>query len=78
MRKCALAAMPQVFAAIAASRALYLPVDGTDGAAAFTKWSEGTVWSDALNTVRSPKDFFFPQTENLMAFKTEGKTIEVK
>ncbi len=77
MRKCALAAMPQVFAAIAASRALYLPVDGTDGAAAFTKWSEGTVWSDALNTVRSPKDFFFPQTENLMAFKTEGKTIEV-
>lgn len=77
MRKCSAASMPAVFAAIAASRTLYLPVDGTDGTAAFTKWSEGAVWSDALNTVRSPKDFFFPQTEDLMAFKTEGKTIEV-
>lgn len=77
MRKCSLSAMPQVFEAIAASRTLYLPVDGTDGNAAFTKWTDGAVWSDALNTVRSPKDFFFPQTEDLMAFKTEGKTIEV-
>jgi hypothetical protein len=33
--------------------------------------------SDELNTVRSAKDFFFPQTENLMEFKTEGKQIEV-
>ena len=33
--------------------------------------------SDALNTVRSAKDFFFPQTENLMDFKVEGKNIEV-
>ena len=35
------------------------------------------MWSDALNTLRSPKDFFFPQMENLMEFKTDGKTIEV-
>ena len=77
MRKCSLDKMDALFAAIAEQAALYLPVDQTDGSAAYKKWEEGTVWSQALNTVRSPKDFFFPQTENLMAFKTQGKTIEV-
>ena len=77
MRKCSLEKVDALFAAIAEQAALYLPVDQTDGSAAFKKWEEGTVWSNALNTVRSPKDFFFPQTEDLMAFKTQGKTIEV-
>lgn len=77
MRKCSLKAMDSVFAEIAKSAALYLPVDGSDGKAVYTEWSEGAVWSDALNTVRSPKDFFFPQTENLMEFKTSGKNIEI-
>ena len=77
MRKCAITAMDAVFAAIAANKSLYLPVDDSTGNAVYTKWQEGVCWSDRLNTVRSPKDFFFPQTENLMAFKTEGKNIEV-
>jgi len=76
MRKCSLASIDEVFAAIAASRPLYLPVDEADQAA-YTRWAPGVQWSDRLNTVRSPKDFFFPQTEDLMAFKTEGKSIEV-
>ena len=33
--------------------------------------------SDALKTDRSAKDFFFPQTQNLMEFKVDGKNIEV-
>ena len=78
MRKCSLEKINEVFAAIAKNAALYLPVDQTDGSAAYKKWEEGTVWSNALNTVKSPKDFFFPQTEDLMKFKTEGKTIEVE
>ena len=77
MRKCSLNSINSVFAEIAKAATLYLPVDGTDGSAVYTKWEEGKQWSDALNTVRSPKDFFFPQTENLMAFKTAGKTIEI-
>ena len=56
---------------------VYLPVDGSDGKARFERWEEGKTWSAALNTERSAKDFFFPQTEDLMAFKTEGKQIEV-
>ena len=77
MRKCSLDKLDLVFAEIAKQAALYLPVDQTDGSAAYKKWEEGTVWSQKLNTVRSPKDFFFPQTEDLMRFKTQGKTIEV-
>ena len=77
MRKCSLDKINSVFAEIAKTAKLYLPVDGSDGSAVYTLWEEGKVWSNALNTVRSPKDFFFPQTENLMAFKTAGKTIEI-
>ena len=77
MRKCSLNSINSVFAEIAKAATLYLPVDGKDGSAVYTKWEEGKVWSNALNTVRSPKDFFFPQTENLMAFRTAGKTIEI-
>jgi len=77
MRKCSLDKLQLVFAEIAKNAALYLPVDDKDGSAVYKKWEEGTVWSRALNTVRSPKDFFFPQTENLMEFKTSGKNIEI-
>ena len=77
MRKCSLNSINSVFAEIAKAATLYLPVDATDGSAVYTKWEEGKQWSNALNTVRSPKDFFFPQTENLMAFKTAGKNIEI-
>ncbi len=77
MRKCSLEKMDIVFGAISEKMSLYLPVDGSDGSAKFDKWQKGAVWSDALNTVKSPKDFFFPQTEDLMQFKTSGKNIEV-
>ena len=77
MRKCSLDKIDLLFKEIAKSAELYLPVDQTDGSAAYKKWEEGSVWSNALNTVRSPKEFFFPQTESLMKFKTEGKNIEV-
>ncbi|MBQ6626412.1 MAG: 4Fe-4S dicluster domain-containing protein [Ruminococcus sp.] len=76
MRKCKAEKLNDIFALIAQDMTLYLPVD-TEGGAAFTKWNENVKYSESLNTVRSPKDFFFPQTENLMAFKTEGKNIEI-
>ena len=76
MRKCKAEKLNEIFALIAQDMTLYLPVD-TEGGAAFTKWNENVKYSESLNTVRSPKDFFFPQTENLMAFKTEGKNIEI-
>ena len=77
MFKISLDKMPSLFAKIAENAKLYLPIDNADGSAAFGEWSEGTEWSTALNTTKSPKDFFFPQTEDLMRFKTEGKNIEI-
>ncbi len=77
MRKISLDKIGLVFAEIAKNAALYLPVDDKDGSAFYKKWEDGTVWSEKLNTVRSPKDFFFPQTENLMEFKVSGKNIEI-
>ena len=77
MRKCSLESLNLVFAEIAKNATLYMPVDDANGKATYTKWAEGMQWSNALNTVRSPKDFFFPQMENLVEFKTEGKNIEI-
>ncbi len=76
MRKCSLSAQDTLFAKLAADATLYLPVDTADGAT-YQKWESGKVWSNALNTNKSPKEFFFPQMEDLMAFKTAGKTIEL-
>ncbi len=76
MLKILLDKLDRMFAAIAENHALYLPVD-TKAGAAYQKWDETKKLSDALNTVRSAKDFFFPQTENLMDFKVEGKNIDI-
>ncbi len=76
MRKVMLSKLDDFFSAIAEKECLYLPVDNAAGAE-FRKWEPGVKLSDALNTVRSAKDFFFPQTENLMDFKMQDKTIEI-
>ena len=76
MRKISLDKIDQLFSQIAEKNTLYIPQD-TEAGAKFEKWEEGKKLSNALNTVRSAKDFFFPQTENLMDFKVEGKKIEI-
>ncbi len=76
MRKISLSQLDSLFLSIADTHTIYLPTDSAEGAK-FTKWAEGAELSDALNTVRGIKDFFFPQSEDLMKFKTEGKKIEV-
>ena len=78
MLKCSLDRIQSLFAKISENAKLYLPVDNADGTASYCEWSEGVEWSKSLNTNKSPKDFFFPQTEDLMRFKTEGKNIEVQ
>jgi len=77
MLKCSLDKIYSVFEEITKTAKLYVPATDNDGSSVYKQWENGMEWSDALNTVRSPKDFFFPQMENLMEFKTEGKNIEV-
>lgn len=76
MRKISIDKLNDLFALVSLSETLYIPVD-TESGAKYEKWEDGKKLSDALNTVRSAKDFFFPQTENLMDFKVEGKNIEI-
>lgn len=76
-KKTALSALDQLFAAISEQKALYLPTDNADGDAVYTKWTDGAILSNAVNTLRSAKDFFFPQTENIAGFKLTGKSIEM-
>lgn len=64
------------FKAVSALRKLYIPVD-SDGGARYELWTEGKNWSSALNTNRSAKDFFFPQTENLFDMKFNRNSVEV-
>lgn len=77
MRKCSLSALSTMFEGISNKQMLFLPVDNKDGKAEYKKWEKGVVLSEKLNTVKSPKEFFFPQTQNLMEFKTSGKNIEI-
>ncbi len=66
-----------LFAAIAEKQTLYIPADRKDGAAEYMKWNDGMEMTKSLNTLRSAKDFFFPQVESIADFKLEGKNIEV-
>ena len=45
-----------------------IPSDDSDGSPRFKKYVDGVTLSESGNTVRSAKDFFFPQTENLVDF----------
>ena len=63
-----------LFAKIAENNGLYLPVK-TAGKTNFAAWEENAqVDVDTLKTIKSPKDAFFPQSENLYSCsRKEGK-----
>ena len=77
MKKIAIADINALFCALAAQKQLYIPADDGKGQAKFTLWQDGLKLTDKLNTVRSAKDLFFPQVENLVNFKVTGKTMEI-
>ena len=77
MFKIAKERLSEVYAKISANMALVLPVKKA-GEVNYAVWEEGKEVSlETLKTVKSPKDLFFPQSENMMKFKTEGKNIEI-
>ena len=77
MKKIPLSKLPEFFDAVAKQMTLFLPVDGKAGAE-YKKYEKGDELSLACNTNRSAKDFFFPQVENMAAFRLEGKKIEIE
>ncbi|MBQ6844732.1 MAG: 4Fe-4S dicluster domain-containing protein [Agathobacter sp.] len=67
-----------LFQLIAEDRALYVPVKNGEQVN-FANWTEeAEVDLDTLKTVKSPKDAFFPQSENLYTCYREGRKIKIE
>ena len=77
MKKIARSELNSLFAAISGQKQLFVPADTKAGQAQFTVWQEGVELTEKLNTVRSAKDLFFPQVEQLVNFKVSGKKMEI-
>ena len=66
-----------LFAKIAGSQELFLPVRNA-GQVNFAQWEEDAeVALDVLKTVKSPKDAFFPQSENLYTCMREKSKLSI-
>ncbi|MDR1885410.1 MAG: 4Fe-4S dicluster domain-containing protein [Synergistaceae bacterium] len=77
MLKLSIEKMGELFQRLAEGRKLYLPLD-RGGQVDFGPWTpEAKVRLDRLKTIKSAKDFFFPQTENIVSFKRQGKDISI-
>jgi len=70
--------LSNLYARIAQGNALYLPVK-TAGKTNFAAWNENAqVDLDTVKTVKSPKDAFFPQCENLYTVNREEGKLTVQ
>lgn len=70
--------LQKVYQKIAESKDLYLPIKKANEVN-YGKFEEGAEVSiETLKTVKSAKDLFFPQSENMMRFKTELGKLEIK
>ncbi len=77
MKRIAKAKLNDLYAKIAETMGLFLPIKRA-GEVNYAVWEEGKEVSlETLKTVKSPKSAFFPDSENLMKFKTEGKNLEI-
>ena len=78
MYKIEKANLNELFRAIANTQDLLVPVK-ISNQANFAAWTEDAqVDLDTLKTVKSPKDAFFPQSENLYSVKREGKKMRIE
>lgn len=78
MYKIAKENLPALFQKIAESQELYLPIENC-GQVNYGVWTgDADVNIDILKTVKSPKDAFFPQSENLYTCMKEGKKISIE
>lgn len=76
MKKISLKKLDLLFKAINAIETLYIPTDD-GGTAAFKKYEDGMQLTSKLNTNRSAKDFFFPQTESLYDIRMNKSKLEI-
>ena len=78
MLKIAKEKLNDLYAKISETMGLFIPIKKA-GEVNYAVWSEGKEVSlETLKTVKSPKNMFFPQSENMMKFRTDGKNIEIE
>jgi heterodisulfide reductase subunit C len=78
MKRITLKNLPKLYAAIAEKQSLILPVKRA-GQTNFGVWTEDAeVDLNTLKTVKSAKDAFFPQSENLYTCYRDGKKLSIK
>jgi ferredoxin len=70
--------LPDLLRQLSDKLAVYLPVDKENGTSVYEKYEEGKTLSTKLNTLRSAKDFFFPQVQPMAKFRMEGQKITVE
>ncbi len=77
MKKINVSDLNRLYAKIAETQTLILPVENA-GKVDFGIWSaDKTVRLDVLKTVKSAKGAFFPQVEDMLRFHVQGKQIEI-
>ena len=77
MKKINLSLLNKLYDKIAEKYPLYAPIKSA-GEVNYAIYETGAEVSlSALKTNKSPKDAFFPQSEDLVKFKMEGKNIEI-
>ena len=79
MLKITLDNLPKLLAALSELGELQVPCENKGGKVDFEKWNvEKRPRFDITLTSKSAKDLFFPQVEDLLAFKTEGKNLSIE
>ena len=78
MKKIAKENLYALFQKIAEDNALYVPVNNGNQVNFANYTEDAQVNLDALKTVKSPKDAFFPQSENLYTCYRDGKKITIE
>ena len=71
--------LDQLLTALEAQAKLYVPCENKSGKVDFEEWNlDKRPRFDVTLTSKSAKDLFFPQVEDLLAFKTEGKNLSIE
>ncbi|MBQ8427693.1 MAG: 4Fe-4S ferredoxin, partial [Clostridia bacterium] len=77
MKKISKQNLNALYEKISTAYPLFLPIKKA-GQVNYGLWTDGVETSvETLKTVKSPKDLFFPQSENMMKFKKDGNNIEI-
>lgn len=78
MYKIAKENLSALFQSIAENQEVYLPVE-VSGQVNYKAWTpDAKVSLETLKTVKSPKDAFFPQSENLYTVQRDGKKLSIQ